>query len=70
MRCYRPRAAIKIESPFLARFVEPAQVPAAATFCGAIGSGWPPIEPDPDQRALVDLWLKGRPEGAEVEEYR
>jgi len=52
------RPTIKIENQFLAIFVEPTQVPAAATFCGAIGSGWPPIVPDPDHRALVDRWLE------------
>ena len=60
MKCYRPRAKVKIEDQFVATFSQPAQVPAAATFCGAIGSGWQPIEPDPDHRELVDLWLKGR----------
>lgn len=62
VRCYRPRAAIKVEDQFAAIYVQPTQVPPAATFCGAIGSGWPPIEPDPGLRALVDRWLGQHPQ--------
>ena len=60
MKSFRPRAASIAGNQFRAITVAPTQVPAAATFCGAIGSGWPPIVPDPDRRALVDLWLGQR----------
>jgi len=36
----------------------PTQPPAAAVFRGSIASGWPPLEPDPGYRALVDQWLE------------
>ncbi len=58
MKHWTSRAAIKIESQFLAIVSEPTQVPAAATFCGAIGSGWPGVAPGLTHRALVDRWLE------------
>ena len=58
MKSRRPRARKRIKDKFLAIFVEPVQVPAAATFRGAIGSGWPATLREPGNRALVDLWLE------------